>query len=398
MKFVEEPTICTKQMTILLVLGVILIGSNLRAPLTAVGSLIVQIQGDLAISSALAGAITTIPLLAFAFLSPFAPKLANRFGMEHAIFYAMIALTAGIVIRSIPSVPLLFAGTLLIGLAIAIGNVLIPAFIKMRFPAKIGVMTGVYAVFMNVFGALASGISVPLANWKGFGWQGALGAWAILSFIAILIWLPQLKAKDELNIDAKQTKSSSMWRSKIAWSVTLFMGTQSLLFYTLMTWLPSLLQQHHYSAEKAGWMLFLMQFTIVPFTFIVPIIAGKMKDQRLLSVITALFFAVGIVGLLSNNSALIPLWVILIGIGSGSAFSLSMMFFTLRTTTVRQASELSGMAQSFGYLVAATGPVLFGKLYDVFGAWDAPLYLLLGCSAFLVLVGWQASRDRLIPQ
>src|SRR5699024_12455882 len=100
----------------------------------------------------------------------------------------------------------------------------------------------------------------------------------------------------------------------------------------------------------------------------------------------------------SDLSALIPLWVILIGIGSGSAFSLSMMFFTLRTTTVRQASELSGMAQSLGYLVAATGPVLFGKLYDVFGAWDAPLYLLLGCSAFLVFVGWQASRDRLIPQ
>jgi CP family cyanate transporter-like MFS transporter len=155
----------------LLLIGVILVGSNLRVPLTSVGALISFIRDDLGISNALAGSITTLPLLAFALLSPFAPKIANRIGMEWTIALSLVLLIVGIAVRSISGIGFLFAGTLFIGLAIAIGNVLIPGIIKMNFPLRIGLMTGIYAVFMNVFGALGSGLSVPISSIGSFGWQ-----------------------------------------------------------------------------------------------------------------------------------------------------------------------------------------------------------------------------------
>ncbi len=381
-----------------LLIGIILIGSNLRAPLTSVGSLISFIREDLEISNAMAGAITTLPLLAFALLSPFAPKIANRIGMEWTIFFSLLILTIGILIRSFFGVTLLFAGTVLIGLAIAIGNVLLPGFIKMNFPLKVGLMTGVYAVFMNLFAALASGLSVPISSISEVGWKGSLAFWGFLSIVALLFWIPQLRRQaDSSKAVVNSTKrANSIWKSPLAWYITIFMGMQSLIFYTLITWLPDILQSYGYSSSVAGWMLSLMQFALIPITFIVPVIAERITNQKVLSGITGVLFIIGIVGLIVGNQFLLPVSVILIGIAGGTAFSLSMMFFSLRTTSGRQASEMSGMAQSFGYLLAAVGPVLFGALHDVTAGWTLPLCALIIVSSIIFICGLQAGRNRVI--
>src|SRR5699024_3426053 len=148
-----------------------------------------------------------------------------------------------------------------------------------NFPLKIGLMTGMYAIFMNLFGALGSGISVPLASTGNFGWQGALGVWSILAVISLLIWLPQLTSQRNQQASVDTEKKSSIWRSPLAWKITIFMGIQSLIFYTLITWLPDILYANGLNSSTAGWMLFLMQFSIIPFTFIIPVIAEKMKSQ-----------------------------------------------------------------------------------------------------------------------
>ena len=379
----------------LLLIGVILVGTNLRVPLTSVGALISFIRDDLAISNALAGFITTLPLLAFALISPFAPKIANRIGMEWTIALSLVVLFIGIVIRSLSGISFLFTGTLFIGLAIAMGNVLIPGIVKMNFPLKVGLMTGIYAIFMNVFGALGSGLSVPIASVGNLGWQGALGVWGILTMISLFVWLPQLRKRQNQKASVKTEKKekSNLWRSPLAWKVTLFMGGQSLTFYTLITWLPDILHSNGYNLNKAGWMVFLMQFALIPFTFIIPVIAEKMKNQVGLSVATALLFIIGFAGLLQGSSALVPVWVISLGIAGGSAFSLSMMFFTLRTKDGKEAAELSGMAQSFGYLLAAVGPVLVGALQDITGGWTIPLSLLIFLSIVLLIVGIGSGRE-----
>lgn len=383
-----------KNLKWLLIIGVILVGANLRVPLTSAGALVSFTRDDFGISNALAGAITTLPLIAFALLSPFAPKLAGKFGMERTIGISLVLLFAGILIRSAGGIELLFFGTLLIGLAIAIGNVLMPGIVKMNFPLQIGLMTGLYAIVMNVFGALGSGLSIPIASSGNFGWTGSLLVWGVLTLVTIVIWLPQLKKSRPAENSSVQATSGSLMRSSLAWKITLFMGAQSLIFYTLITWLPTILTANGYDIHLAGWGVFIFQFASIPFTFIIPVIADKMKNQVLIALAASGMIIVGILGLLAGLTQLTLLWIVLLGMGNGSAFSLSMMFFTLRTKDGYQAAELSGMAQSFGYLLAAFGPVLVGGLQDITGSWTLPLLLVTLAAAVMLITGIAAGKNR----
>lgn len=382
----------------LLLAGILLIASNLRAPLTSVGSLIPAIRDSLGVSNTVIGTITTLPLIAFALISPISPKLANRFGMERTILFSMVILAVGIGLRSVTGVSTLFIGTALIGVAISFGNVLLPGLIKLTFPFRIGLLTGLYAVCMNIFGALASGLSVPLSNINMLGWQGSLGIWIVLTLIAIGVWMPQAKHPTSLpDYDSGEEKEKvNFWKSPTAWQITVFMGVQSLMFYTLLTWLPDILITKGFSSSDAGWMLSVMQFALIPMTFVMPVIAGKMKNQMLLGMLTGLLFILGVLGLLQGSTVAVFISIILWGVACGSAFSLSMMFFTLRTKDAYAASDLSGMAQSIGYLLAAIGPVLFGSLYDLSGGWNMPLFVLLVGGAIILLCGLLAGRDKVI--
>ncbi|MET1014225.1 MAG: MFS transporter, partial [Paenisporosarcina sp.] len=332
-------------------------------------------------------------LLAFAFVSPFAPKFARRLGIELTLFISLILLTIGIGLRSFGGVETLFIGTILIGLSIAIGNVLLPSLIKHNFALNIGLMTGVYAVSMNLCGAIASGVSVPISSL--LGWDGALGCWGILSLMTIFFWVPQLQhqIKSAKTVQTTQkVKSINLWRSRLAWQVTLFMGLQSLIFFTVITWMPEILEQQGLNDHEAGWMLSLMQLAVLPFTFIVPILAGRLQSQRLLVFIPVILLILGLFGILFGSTMLIPLWMIIIGIGVGSVFSLAMMFFSLRTQSTHEAAELSGMAQSFGYLLAAVGPVLIGWLHDITRSWTIPLLMLVIVSVLIFIVGMGAGK------
>ncbi|MCK1993163.1 MFS transporter [Peribacillus muralis] len=383
----------------LLIIGIILIGANLRAPLTSVGPLVTSIRDALGISNALSGSLTTLPLLSFALLSPFAPRMARRFGMELTLFASLILLTLGIVIRSIGGVPTLFIGTILIGLSIAIGNVLLPSLIKHNFARNIGLMTGIYAVSMNLCGAMASGISIPIASLSGMGWVGALGCWGILSLITVFFWMPQIRRPIKRHKEGQNTqkhKSMNLWRSGLAWQITFFMGLQSFIFYTVITWMPEILEQKGLNADEAGWMLSIMQLAVIPITFIVPILAGRLQSQRILVIPPAVFLIVGIFGILYGSEQFIPVCMMLIGVGVGTVFSLSMMFFSLRTRSTHEATELSGMAQSFGYLLAAVGPVLFGWMHDITHSWTAPLFMLIVVSAIIFIVGLRAGKNEYV--
>ncbi|TFJ92543.1 MFS transporter [Lentibacillus salicampi] len=381
-----------------LLIGVLLVASNLRAPITAVGSLLPYIREDLGISNTVAGSLTTLPLLAFAVVSPFATAVARRIGMERTIFYSFILLTLGIIVRTLFGVTLLLIGTTIVGLAIAFGNVLLPAVIKMKFPLKIGLLTGLYAVFMNIFGALASGVSLPLSRISGWGWQGSLASLAILSIVALIVWLPQLRKKAEVQKrdGAAGTAKNNIWKSPLAWNITVYMGTQSMVFFAMVSWLPDILKNSGYSSDVAGWMLSLMQLAFIPFTFITPVIAERLSNQKLLAAITGILVMVGAAGLLTGTVLMIIVAVICIGGACGAAFSLSMMFFSLRSNDGHEASNISGMAQSFGYLIAAIGPVLLGFMHDVTAAWIFPIAVVGITGVILIVTGIKSGADRKI--
>lgn len=325
-----------KKAFILLIIGIVFISTTLRAPLTAVGPIISYIRDGLDISNVLAGFITTIPLLAFAIVSPFVPKIARRLGMEMTLFLAILLLAIGIIIRSLGTPFLLLLGTALIGVAIAFGNVLLPSFIKLKFPLQLGLMTGVFTVSMNLSAGIGAGISYPIADGTSYGWQGALGFWAILAIIACIIWLPQVKKKQEIDVVPSSTnveKAKSILKSPLTWTITLCMGLQSLIFYTTAAWIPEILQTQGMEAEKSGWMLSIMQFAQLPMTFLIPILAGRFKDQRILVLVFTIFYFIGFTGLLYGDISLTLLWMVALGLGGGASFGLVMMFFSLRSRT-----------------------------------------------------------------
>lgn len=397
-KYLSKHPKPSKKINWLILLGIIFVSANLRGPFTSVGALLTFIREDLTVSHALLGSLTTLPLIAFALLSPFVPKVSERFGMSWTVFVALLFVMIGAIVRSSYDVAGLFIGTALIGSGIAIGNVLLPAFVKMNYPLQIGMMTAIYGISMNVFGALGAGVSVPLASIPGFGWKGALGVWAIVAFVALMIWSPQLKGERKALQSDPTPSQGSMWRSPLAWAITIFMGFQSFFFYTYATWVPDLLQTKGYSSSTAGWMLFIMQFSIIPMSFIIPLIAERMKNQTKMSMAVVFLFMLGTVCLMIDHPSLVPVAMIAIGVGSGSAFSLSMMFFSLRTSKGREAAEISGMAQSVGYLLAAVGPILFGALFDFTNSWHAPLIMMLIIAGIIGIAGYQASQDRLIHE
>ncbi|OLN23069.1 transporter [Domibacillus antri] len=391
---IKEERERSKAGQLLLLFSIILLALNMRSPITSVGPLTVMIRDSLGISSTAAGALTTIPLLAFAILSPFASKLARKFGMEVVLFSALLILTAGLALRPVGGAASLFAGTILIGAAIAVCNVLMPAFVKMNFAHQIGVMTGFYAMSMNLTGALASGFSIPIAQASDIGWRAAVGFWLIPAAIAIVVWFSQMSyIRHPLKTEKSTYKKTSVWSSPLAWKVTAFMGIQSLLFYSLVAWLPEILQEQGMSTGASGWMLSIIMFSQLPVTFIVPVIADKMKNQRPLVMIAAVFMIAGLSGILFGLIDLVLLWVIIIGIAGGCAFSLSMMFFSLRTRNSFEAADLSGMAQSAGYLFAAAGPALFGALHDMLNGWAVPLLLLIGAGVGMFIFGMGAGKE-----
>lgn len=396
---IKEERERSKAGQLLLLFSIILLALNMRSPITSIGPLTAMIRDNLGISSTVTGALTTVPLLAFAVLSPFASNMARKFGMEVVLFGALLILTAGLALRPIGSVTTLFTGTLLIGIAIALCNVLMPAFVKRNFAHQIGLVTGFYAMSMNLTGALASGFSIPIAASSDLGWRAAVGFWLIPAGIAITVWLSQMKyIRHPIKTEKSTYKKTSLLTSSLAWKITAFMGIQSLLFYSLVAWLPEILQDQGMSASASGWMLSMIQFAQLPVTFIVPIIADKMSNQRPLVVITALLMTVGLCGILLGLTEFVLLWVIMIGTGGGFAFSLAMMFFSLRTRNSFEAADLSGMAQSAGYLLAASGPALFGAMHDFMNGWTLPILLLIGASVCLFMVGMGAAKEGYVSE
>lgn len=383
-----------QKMNYLLLLGIIMIATNLRAPITSVGPLVGTITNSLNLTGAQAGLITTLPLIAFAIISPIAPKLARKFGTETTILGSLILIILGLGIRYLPSIPTLFLGTAILVCGIAVGNVLIPSIVKQEFQNQSGLVTGIYSVSMNLTGAIASGVSIPLIEKLGWTWNQAFSLWIILAALALLAWLPQLKNKKATpDVNVVDT-NNSIWHSSLAWSVSLFMGIQSFIFYVLVAWLPEMLISQGIPSSKSGGMLSLLQLTLLPTTFIIPIIAEKRPNQKSLVVISFELFTLGISGLMFSSLAVISLSIIAIGIAGGIAFSLSMMFFNLRTSTPKEAADLSGMAQSIGYILAAVGPFLFGLLHDLTNNWQSSLFLLIGMTIILLFVGLNAGSSK----
>ncbi len=382
---------------ILLIVGILFIAVNLRPALSSIGPLIEFIRVDLGLSGAVLGLLTTLPLLAFGVVSMLTPIFTKRFGFGKTLLGAMALLTIGIGLRSMFDATGLYLGTILLGIAIAFGNVLIPALTKQNFPHKAGIVTSMYSSAMGIGAALAAGISVPLVEKHGLGWRGSLSVWAILSFIAFWVWLPQVR-----NIKKSQPRRGfreamrKLSGSRLVWQIAVFMGLQSLTFYVILAWLPAMLIDAGDNSIFSGWMLSLSQATGILGSVIIPLWAGRRKDQRLIVGVLVAMEIAGLIGLMFPQSPLIAVWISLLGFVLGGTFGFVLLLIVLRSAGSDTAAELSGIVQSIGYLIAATGPFVAGVIFDFTHDWNFVILLLMALAMLKLWAGIGAGRPKTV--
>lgn len=395
----------TRAYRIILMCGIIFASFNLRPAISSVGPLIGLIKEDYQLENWEAGFLTTLPLIAFALLSPLVSQFGARFTNEVAVLAGMILLVLGMFVRSTPLVAMLFIGTLIAGAGIAVLNVLIPAIIKHKFPLKVGLMTGVYSTTMGVVAGTASGVSIPFAT--RWGWRMSLLFWVIPALIGVFFWAYIARKERRKQKDASRSKrnlesskpafasNKRIWSSPLAWQMAMFMALQSFIFYVTLSWLPTILESRGYSPSGAGWMLSFMQLIGLPASFLIPVLAGRLKSQRgiVVGLCTGMFFGFTTL-LIGTSPAMMTAGTAVIGLSVNGNFALALTFFGLRARNVSDASALSGMAQSLGYLFSALGPVLIGLLFDVTGTWKWPIATQLMAVGLLLVFGLFVGQDR----
>ncbi|MCG9640120.1 MFS transporter [Vibrio sp. Isolate34] len=385
--------------SIFVMLGILFLSLNLRGPFTSLAPVLSQVMEGLSLNSSAAGFLTALPLLTFALFSPLVTKISQRIGLEPSLLLALVLITTGITLRSFGAIPTLYIGTVMIGLGIAIGNVLLPVVVKISFPTRIATVTSLYIFTMGIGSTLGSSLMVPFSELTLFtltGWQLALLMNLVFPILVLIIWLPKITKRSS----SKSTKQNEenpvpmkkMIKSGVAWQVTLALGLNSFTFYSLAGWLPQILNDLGYSEIDAGYIYGFLQFsTMVPGLLLLPFL-GKSNNQRWLITLCTSSVCIGLIGLLYLPDFAI-FWVGLFGLANCSTFIIALSFVGLRTSSSSQAASLSGMAQGIGYALAATGPTLVGKLHSQTGSWSVPILLIAGAAFACTIFAALAARD-----
>lgn len=372
-----------KHTTQILFCGLIMIGLILRVPFTAIPPILANIAHGMHVNVSLLGTLTTIPLFMFACCSPVAPRIAHRWGIPKTFTGVILILLAGSLSRII-NLPGLFIGTTLVGMAIALLNVLMPAAVMEFFPRHVGLMTATYTTVMTCATALMSALAVPITNRSS--WKTVILVISGFIILALLAWLPlpavSRQPAHSSTVHSPIPPTKSPWKTPWAWIMLIFSGLQSFLFYTGLTWLPTMATETGLSQNLAGLLAGLYSLIGIPLALFIPTLVTtlSLRTRRWVMVSFSLLGVVGVALLLHQQASFLYWFTVncLIGCSAGALFPYMMTAFSLKATTPAQSAELSGMCQSGGYLIAALGPILFGYGHTFFHSWTIVTVCFLG--------------------
>ena len=382
-----------KKQSLFLVLGIVLIGTVLRSPFTALPTILGDIAQGLGVEVSSLGILTSLPLLMFALFSAFASRLAQKIGLEHLFTYCLLLLTIGSVIR-IFNLPLLYLGTLIVGASIAIFNVLLPSMIQANQPQKISLLTTLYITSMGISTAIASYLSVPII--QASSWKGLILVLSLLCLVTLLVWLPNHRHNHYLEGQQEKKSKDNILKSKSVWAIIVFGGLQSLLFYTSMTWLPTMAISAGLSNSDAALLASIFSLISIPFSMTIPSLTTHLSDghRQIMLTIISIAGMIGIAMLLypSDNFLYWLVAHLLIGTACSALFPYLMVCFSLKTSSSEKTAQLSGLAQTGGYILAAFGPTLFGYSFDLFQSWIPAVLALLAVDIIMTVSLFMVDR------
>ncbi|MGT2811715.1 MFS transporter [Streptococcus minor] len=375
-----------KKKTFFLLMGIMMMGAVMRVPFTAIPAVLTDIAMGLGVPVSDLGILTSLPLIMFALCSTLAPKWAARLGLEKLLGVALLVMTVGSLLR-IAGVSGLYLGTLLIGVAIATINVLLPSLVSVHFPLKVGTYTTIYITMMGLAGTVGSMVAVPIV--AATSWQTFVILLTLLVAIAAVIWLPNWRYNHRFAQPSTHTKQSSLWKNKAALNFLVFGGLQSLLFYTEMTWLPTIAQTAGLSKAEGGLLAGIFNLISIPVSMVIPAIVSRLNNSQRAWFMSgiSLLTVIGLILMLLAPANFV-FWIIIsliLGLSVGALFPYMMLSFTLKTSDGQATARLSGMVQSGGYLLASIGPVLLGYSFPVFGTWKPLIFALLAVTLVMIV-------------
>jgi CP family cyanate transporter-like MFS transporter len=379
--------------------AIVLTALNLRTAVTSVGPVLEELQAGLGLSSGQAGLVTTMPVICFALIGFAASPLTARFRDGHVLAGALLAMAVGLVGRALAgSFWLFLVGTAVAMVGGALGNVMLPSLVKKWFPRRTGLLVGAYSAALSLGGAVAAASAAPIASAVGGddGWRWALGVWAILALVSALPWLgvPAFStAQPGARPPALRLRAFA--RSPLAIALAVFFGLQSLEAYVVIGWSAQYLRDSGLSAATAGLLLAINSFVVIPLNAVIAPLTVRPRAQRPLLVLFIVCYVAGWLGLWFAPTTVPWVWMVLLAVGMGS-FPMVLALIGMRARTPETTAGLSTVAQGWGYLLAAAGPLLVGVLHGATGGYDAMFVLVLAGVAGLAVSGWLITRDRFV--
>jgi len=388
----------------LALVGIVLLAFNLRTAVAAVSPIYAVISRDIPLGNLGIGFLGMLPPLAFAASGIVAPAVARRLGLEATLAAACAAMVAGGILRaSAGNYATLVAGSVVLLAGMGFGNILLPPVIKRYFPDRIGLMTATYATLMAIGAAIPPLVAAPIA--EATGWRISLGTWGLVAVAAVVPWFflwvrrradDCASANDGLVEEAAPQLVGRMWRSPVAWAITIAFAVPSFNVYAMFAWLPAIITDlTTLGATEAGGLLALFAIMGLPFALVVPLIAVRVRNVGWMLALGVAFFVTGYLGMLLAPAQATWLWVLLIGSGP-IVFPLTLTLINLRTRTHEASVALSGFVQSIGYGAAALGPLTLGFIHDVTGSWVAPLIFLIGLVLVALIPAFVLARPRMV--
>ena len=365
----------------------------LRPPLAMIGPLLPDITKDMQLSASQVGLLTSIPVLCFGVGAFAGPRIQQRFGLVNAFNGILLLLAITIATRVWFGFDYLVVATVVMGLGIALSNVLFPALIRAEFPNSVVKMTATYTTMLSGFSALASAIAFPLANALG-GWKMALTVVAVPALLGLIAWGVTVKLthpQDESHTEVGER--AKLWNHPLAWAIAGFFGLQSSNFYLLLNWLPSILIHEGVSPLEAGGVLGFMSVIGIPVGMLITANLKRIPNLTLLVLAISAVTAVGL-GLYLLGPALVIPASVLTGFGLSSSFPLSLALIGMKGSTQAITTGLSALSQGMGYLFAAAIVFVAGLSFDLTQSWTPALVGAIALSLLQAGAGIYAVHHR----
>ncbi|WP_366344626.1 MFS transporter [Paenibacillus amylolyticus] len=386
---------------IFLIIALFVATLNLRPAINSISPLLDTIREDLGMSAALASLLTSIPVLCMGVFSPFAVKASGRWGIERIIGYSLIVVGIGIATRLFTqSTSVLLLSALIVGIGIASIGPLTSGFIKKYFPDHVPSMIALYSIAITVGAAVSSMVSIPLKTYFN-SWQIAVGGWAVIAFVAAIIWWIMVKPRSEsANANVSDIKVRPQiklpWGNRSAWTLTLSFGLMAMLFYSFTAWLPLMIQEMGYSKSYATLCLTIFVVIQIPISFVLPVLLKNFPSRRVWMVGESLFMIVGLILLMMNFIPMVS--VVLFGVGAGGLFTLNLMLPIDSTTNVNDATSWSAMQQSAGYVIGALGPILLGWIHDASNSFTPAMIGMIVIIILMIMTQIAATRRKKVME